>query len=366
MGKFQRVTDRRSLFVSVLLTALVGITACQAKPVSLPILVPTTEPTTPAPAPLVVGSGSTDPAEFADAYSRGGGVSSFGTPTSAVYKWGNGCAQDFTGGSQSHTIILQNGCSGTAFALMGWWLDYLQSRFGQNMPAEIGYPVMDVHPWGAGWAQDFDGGARGWSIVMRGDAVGQIHEVHGGFLSTWYYSYQAVDGSLGFPVSDEYSWAQGTRIDFQGGSLAWDGPDGIWLASSPATPSSREQAAGDWAVAEKNSLDPTWSDQFGHAWSGLCEGFDEVAYGTSGRFLSADDAYWWQAANGRIHNDTNAPYGTMVFYGGHVGISIGDGQVISTQGYDGQRLAVWQHPITGFLTNTYLGWAYAPDDWPGR
>ncbi len=179
----------------------------------------------------------------------------------------------------------------------------------------------------------------------------------------------------------------GTNV---GGNATWDRlTGGQWVADYYTTtpsfnsyipgvpdcgqsppPATRESRAAAWAVREKNSPDPTWSDEFGRPWSGYCEGFVEVAYGTRGRFGSAIAHYNAQNAQGRIHRDTGAPAGALVFYGGgggygHVGISLGGGQVISTQGYNGQRLRVWQHGITS-LSNPYYGWAYAFSNWPGR
>jgi hypothetical protein len=122
------------------------------------------------------------------------------------------------------------------------------------------------------------------------------------------------------------------------------------------------RAAATWAIAEKNSPDPTWSDHYGHPWSGWCEQFVEQANGFRFRFPSAIAHYTSQRDQHRIHTDTNPPVGAVVFYGGgggygHVGVSIGAGQVISTQGYLGQRLPVWQHGVTA-LSNPYYGWAY--------
>ena len=117
-----------------------------------------------------------------------------------------------------------------------------------------------------------------------------------------------------------------------------------------------------WAIAEKNSPDPTWSDHFGHPWSGWCEQFVEQAEGFAFRFPSAIADYQWEANHGRIHTDTNPPPGALVFYGGgggngHVAVSIGNGQEIGTFGYVGQRLPVRQYPVVGYLSNPYLGWA---------
>jgi cell wall-associated NlpC family hydrolase len=126
--------------------------------------------------------------------------------------------------------------------------------------------------------------------------------------------------------------------------------------------------AATWAVAEKNSPDPTWSDHFGHPWSGYCEQFVEQAEGFAFRFPSAIADYQWEASNGRIRTDTNPPAGALVFYGGgggggggggygHVAVSIGGGLEIGTLGFVGQRLPVSQYPVIGYLSNLYLGWA---------
>jgi Bacterial SH3 domain len=132
--------------------------------------------------------------------------------------------------------------------------------------------------------------------------------------------------------------------------------------ATPPGVSPQMQNAANWAVAEARSPDPTWSDHFGHAWSGYCEEFAEQAEGFTFRFSSALTDYQWQAAHGRIHTDSNPPVGALVYYGagggfGHVAVSIGNGQEIGTYGYAGQRLAVRQYPVRGFLSNPYYGWA---------
>jgi hypothetical protein len=175
-------------------------------------------------------------------------------------------------------------------------------------------------------------------------------------------------------------WQGGTNIN---GNATWDEvrfSNGVvgaitdywtttpsWNSFAPGTgPCPRitpqMQDAANWAIAEKNSPDPTWSDHFGHPWSGYCEQFAEQAEGFAFRFPSAIDDYYWARNNGRIHTDTNPPPGALVFYGGgggygHVAVSIGNGQEVGTLGYVGQRLPVSQYPVVGYLSNPYLGWA---------
>jgi uncharacterized protein YraI len=184
--------------------------------------------------------------------------------------------------------------------------------------------------------------------------------------------------NTGTPIDIDCQVQGGTNV---GGNATWDHlVGGQWLADfytntpsfnsyipgigdcSASGVTAQMQAAMNWAVSEKNSPDPTWSDHFGHPWSGYCEQFVEQAEGFAFTFPTAIADYQWAANNGRIHTDTNPPVGALVFYGGgggdgHVAISIGGGQEIGTYGFVGQRLPVQQYPVIGFLTNPYLGWA---------
>lgn len=122
-----------------------------------------------------------------------------------------------------------------------------------------------------------------------------------------------------------------------------------------------------WALAELRSSDPTWSNQLRAPWSGYCEAFVEIAYGTRHHYASANANFKAQKAAGRLHTDANPPVGALVFYAGapygHVAISVGRGQVVTTWGQDGQRYAVRQVGLRAFA-NPYLGWAYPPGNWP--
>lgn len=135
-------------------------------------------------------------------------------------------------------------------------------------------------------------------------------------------------------------------------------------AAAPALVT-RESKAVDWARGQlgvwKTTLTPDGM------WSGWCERFVEIAYGTTGRYPSAIADYNAQRAAGRISTSMNPPAGALVFYNlssyGHVGVSIGGGQVISTKGINTWE-PVRQHGVTDL--SGYLGWSYAPMAWPGR
>ncbi len=291
-----------------------------------------------------------------DAYGRAGGSAAIGYAENNVHTWNNGCLQDFGGGKYVDAALMSPGCqSGRVYSVINsrWW--YV-ARVGSHW---TGYPQSESYRWGAGWNQTFDGGWWGPTMLMRGDNIGQTYSVHNG-MRGYYLSVGGPIGALGYPRSDEYTWNTYVRQDFEGGSLTWRSDQGVRPLQT-ITP--QEQSAVSWVIAEKNSPDPTWSDQFRRPWSGYCEGFVEVAFATRGRAWSSDEHYNYRLSRGQIRTDTNPPAGAFVFYAGHVGLSIGNGQVISTQGYNGQRLAVWQHSLTG-LSNKYLGWARFDGTWP--
>jgi hypothetical protein len=100
----------------------------------------------------------------------------------------------------------------------------------------------------------------------------------------------------------------------------------------------------------------------GPYWSGFCEAF--VGYATSGLagrgYPSAMADYRWHLQRGLIHQGV-PPIGAVVYWDpghsadGHIGISIGNGQVISTVGYFGDHLPIKTNRYTAFPP--YLGWA---------
>jgi len=76
----------------------------------------------------------------------------------------------------------------------------------------LGYPTSDEIALPGGAVSHFQGGSVFWS-PGRG-----AHALSGGLLAA-YEAQGYQKGSLGYPVSDAYAVAGGTRMDFQGGSL---------------------------------------------------------------------------------------------------------------------------------------------------
>jgi hypothetical protein len=99
-------------------------------------------------------------------------------------------------------------------------------------------------------------------------------------------------------------------------------------------------------------------------WDGWCERFAENAYGTTGRYGSALIDFSTQQAAGRMHYDLNPPAGALTFFRnaydggyGHVMLSRGDGSYIST----GPTVRI----VAASYGGRFIGWAFAPDSWPG-
>jgi len=182
-----------------------------------------------------------------------------------------------------------------------------------------------------------------------------VRDYHSAF--SW-ACYNAAYGYGGINVTAEckHEYGYGAVAYYTDASSPWS-----WYCSWGITQQMRNAVA--WAIAERNSPDPAWSDHWWHAWSGMCERFAEQAEGFAFQFPSAIDDYYWQRNTGRLHTTGTPPAGALVFYDGgggygHVAVSLGNGQEIGTLGLWGQRLPVSQYPVWGYLTNGYLGWAF--------
>ena len=159
----------------------------------------------------------------------------------------------------------------------------------------------------------------------------------------------------------------GTKVNHGGGRYSLFSK-GISRCSAPkpAPKTSRESKAVSWARSQVGVRHTSLTSD--GMWSGWCERFAELAYGTSGRYGSAAANYRAQKAAGRLKTTGTPPAGALVFYEwgayGHVAISTGGGKAISTQGYE-TALPVKEHTING-IGLRYLGWSAAPTNWSGR
>jgi cell wall-associated NlpC family hydrolase len=151
----------------------------------------------------------------------------------------------------------------------------------------------------------------------------------------------------------------GARLDVQGdGNLVvYSGSAALWYTGvdqPPAAP--REENAIKWATSLEGNQSYNW----------YCAKFVANAFGASAYGYSTA----WEGAVAWGMNPGAAPRGALVFFApdqsnrnaGHVGISLGDGRMISAQS-NGVRTSSYTDAYWGPL---YRGWHYAPSSWPGR
>ena len=145
----------------------------------------------------------------------------------------------------------------------------------------VGFAQDGIHAWGPCTVQDFKGGPYDWVIVSYRPVR---HLVRNGMLFGWFDN-GGAPGRLGCPTTDEYSYQNGVRQDFQNGSEIWlPGMNhAAWIDQS-------REAAMRWA----------WSHVNTHFWPGLCLQFVAYSYingqhwelhGPYGNSVRAID--WW-------------------------------------------------------------------------
>lgn len=131
-------------------------------------------------------------------------------------------------------------------------------------------------------------------------------------------------------------------------------------APTPTPAPSRADQAIGWMSARMGST----------AYDGLCLSAVYHAYLAAGVNVTAglpyaqshDTAYsFWSVARNRHPGDHNPPRGALVFFRsyagapGHVAISLGSGQMIST--YDGRTHGIHTMAVSAYDQRLYLGWA---------
>lgn len=142
---------------------------------------------------------------------------------------------------------------------------------------------------------------------------------------------------------------------------------GIPVCGTVTPPVSREANAVAWAKTQMNST----------SYEGWCDRFVANAYGraTSGYVNAAAHLADMQQRGAMHFGDYSPPSGALVFfyagkkngYNGHVMLSTGGGQAISSDHWVGKtHLGVGYVSTTDTHFGSYAGWAWANVEWPGR
>ncbi|MCU0541979.1 MAG: PA14 domain-containing protein [Oscillatoriaceae cyanobacterium Prado104] len=87
----------------------------------------------------------------------------------------------------------------------------------------VGVPINDVHWWGNGYVQDFDGGANGRGILMRRHDKPVFYYVSGKIWDAYLANERGAEGWLGYPTSDPVREGGVIRQNFEGGHITFDG-----------------------------------------------------------------------------------------------------------------------------------------------
>ena len=145
------------------------------------------------------GTGGGSMAEpFTDAYREFGGEAVLGCATNEVHKWGPGFVQDYDGGSTDRGILMTLD-QREVFVLAGnLWEDYVGIAGGATADL-LGYPVSVPRRCGDGVLVEFRGGEQGiGALVSVADGSGFAWLA----ADTWafYRSRGGPQGALGLPV----------------------------------------------------------------------------------------------------------------------------------------------------------------------
>jgi|GEM_PF-6797858 len=139
---------------------------------------------------------------------------------------------------------------------------------------QLGSPLNNIHPWGDGYVQDFQGGNDGRGSIMKSNANDYSYWVGNEFWNV-YSGTGGAGGILNYPISDAYETEGGTRQDFLGGVIfqsengtfpIYGGIGGKYLYLGGETsflyfPTSKEIGIGDgWIIQHFEGGDILYKD----------------------------------------------------------------------------------------------------------
>ena len=171
----------------------------------------------------------------------------------------------------------------------------------------VGVPTNEVHLWGNGVVQDFDGGANGWGILMRRHDTTVFYYVFGKIWDA-YRNEGGAPGWLGYPTSDPFQEGGVTRQNFENGYITGDGQvhDTRPKPQPTPTPSPAPAPVGGPLTTQllNGQLTGRYIDVDGYA-GPQC--WDLVAYVTGQKGSTTN---WKRGAN--VMSSGNIPIGTAI------------------------------------------------------
>lgn len=188
-----------------------------------------------------------------------------------------------------------------------------------------------------------------------------------------------TDGNLvEYTSSNVPVWASNTAGNGPGSRLAMQSDGNLVLYTSSGSPVWASKSSGGASVQAATAI--KWAEGYLHQDYdvGLCLQFVASAWSQANVNIGSSDTavgYWNTNPKGyQKHTDQNPPAGALVFWGvtqwssdGHVAISLGNGQIISTSAYpytgtnasgqpDKNAVFTFSFSQRNPTTYNYLGW----------
>jgi hypothetical protein len=230
-----------------------------------------------------------------------------------------------------------------------------------------------------------DAGGIYWrSAPDWGTAVAQSGS---GFYPGTVVSVHCYESGTTVPGSANHMWVQASWVSGPGTGSGWMNEhfinDGASIdqaaAGVPACTSSGGGGGGGGGGGSAVEGAIAWAQGFvgaGDNYNGYCLQFVGDAYANGGGINignAATAVAWWNAhSSGQHPGDANPPRGALVFWGatssnsaGHVGISLGAGNVISSESYpkttsDPNAVHIFSIAVRNKAGYPYLGWIAPP------
>jgi len=231
---------------------------------------------------------------YVDTFNRNGGSSVLGSPINNVHPWGDGHIQDFDGGSDGRGGIMKSNANDNSYWVSGdFWNKYLDTGGSGGI---LDYPTSDRYRTNGGWRQNFQGGA-----ILKSSKG--IFPLFGGIGAYYFNNEGGENGRLGFPTSGEIGIGNGVIVqNFEHGRIVYgDGSTRTEMNSQPTPTHSPTSVTINGFIVDGNFYDvfENYRVTLGNPISGVTNHSSGASYQLFN--------------NGSI---VNSQYGTYPLYGG--------------------------------------------------
>lgn len=154
---------------------------------------------------------------FRDAYDRYGGEPVLGCAINEVHKWGPGFVQDFEGGSSERSTLMTLNRTDVYYLGGDMWWDYVDIADGAT-PDVVGVAASEILQCGPATVLRLEGGHTGPGALVS-NVSGDHHVWLDGDIWTAYKRAGGPMGRLGQPIGAVEQDQTSTRAEFEGGTI---------------------------------------------------------------------------------------------------------------------------------------------------